>query len=111
VKLLWKSPEAGARPIVRLASAEEVTGQYFHLDTEQPLAPVAADAALAERLRTQALELTGLKPLAMSPKQQRGEATVEKVLSTALDLYAAKGSSGLTMTALIAETRISSGSL
>jgi hypothetical protein len=26
VKLLWKSPEAGARPIVRLASAEELTG-------------------------------------------------------------------------------------
>ncbi|OUC95860.1 SDR family NAD(P)-dependent oxidoreductase [Streptosporangium minutum] len=64
-KLLWKSPDAGARPVVRLALAEETagqTGRYFHIDAEQPLAPVAADAALAERLWTQALELTGLKP-------------------------------------------------
>ncbi|MEV8630668.1 SDR family NAD(P)-dependent oxidoreductase [Streptosporangium sp. NPDC051023] len=63
-KLLWKSPDVGARPVVRLALAEQVagrTGRYFHLDAEQPLAPVAADAALAERLWTQALELTGLE--------------------------------------------------
>jgi NAD(P)-dependent dehydrogenase (short-subunit alcohol dehydrogenase family) len=64
VKLLWKSPDVGARPIVRLALADEVAGQtgcYFHLDTEQPLAPVAADATLAEQLWAQALELTGLE--------------------------------------------------
>ncbi|WP_433257615.1 TetR/AcrR family transcriptional regulator [Streptosporangium sp. CA-135522] len=47
----------------------------------------------------------------MSPKQQRGEATVDRVLAAALDLYAAEGSGGLTMTALIAETGVSSGSL
>lgn len=64
VKLLWKSPDVGARPIVRLALADDVagqTGRYFHLNTEQPLAPVAADATLAEQLWTQALEITGLK--------------------------------------------------
>ncbi|MER5424306.1 SDR family NAD(P)-dependent oxidoreductase [Streptosporangium roseum] len=63
-KLLWKSPDVGARPVVRLALAEETagrTGRYFHVDVEQPLAPVAADTALAERLWTQALELTGLQ--------------------------------------------------
>ncbi|MEU9886131.1 TetR/AcrR family transcriptional regulator [Sphaerisporangium sp. NPDC051011] len=47
----------------------------------------------------------------MSPKQSRGEATAEKALRAALDLYAAKGHAGLTMTALIIETGISSGSL
>ncbi|WP_433258871.1 SDR family NAD(P)-dependent oxidoreductase [Streptosporangium sp. CA-135522] len=64
VKLLWKSPDVGAGPVVRLALAEQVarrTGRYFHIEVEQPLAPVAADAALAERLWTQALELTGLE--------------------------------------------------
>ncbi|GAA2895952.1 SDR family oxidoreductase [Streptosporangium fragile] len=63
VKLLWKSPEAGARPVVRLALAEEVaglTGRYFELEQERPPAPVATDTALAERLWDQALELTGL---------------------------------------------------
>lgn len=47
----------------------------------------------------------------MSPKQQRGEATADRVLAAALDLYAAQGPGGLTMTALIAETGVSSGSL
>ncbi|GAA3113670.1 SDR family NAD(P)-dependent oxidoreductase [Streptosporangium carneum] len=64
VKLLWKSPQTGARPVARLALAEETagrSGRYFHIEAEQPLAPVAADAALAERLWTQALELTGLE--------------------------------------------------
>ncbi|MER5321078.1 TetR/AcrR family transcriptional regulator [Streptosporangium roseum] len=47
----------------------------------------------------------------MSPKQQRGEATADRVLEAALDLYAARGAGALTMTALIAETGVSSGSL
>ncbi|GAA3113662.1 TetR/AcrR family transcriptional regulator [Streptosporangium carneum] len=47
----------------------------------------------------------------MSPKQRRGAATADRVLAAALDLYAAEGLSGLTMTALIAETGVSSGSL
>ncbi|MGV9771070.1 SDR family NAD(P)-dependent oxidoreductase [Streptosporangium sp. NPDC003464] len=64
VKLLWKSPDVGARPVARLALDAEVaglTGRYFHIEAEQPPAPVAADAALADRLWTQALELTGLE--------------------------------------------------
>lgn len=64
VKLLWKSPEVGAGPVVRLALADEVagvTGRYFELDQERPPAPVATDAVLAGRLWTQALELTGLE--------------------------------------------------
>lgn len=63
VKRLWKSPEQGARPVVRLAldpALEGVTGRYFHLEEESPLAPVARDRAMAERLWTQALELAGL---------------------------------------------------
>ncbi|MDP9869575.1 MULTISPECIES: TetR/AcrR family transcriptional regulator [Streptosporangium] len=47
----------------------------------------------------------------MSPKQRRGEATADRVLAAALDLYAAEGPGGLTMTALIAATGVSSGSL
>ncbi|HEX2316117.1 MAG TPA: TetR/AcrR family transcriptional regulator [Thermomonospora sp.] len=47
----------------------------------------------------------------MSPKHRRGEETVDRVLSAALDLYADRGHEGLTMTALIAETGVSSGSL
>ncbi|MEV8630667.1 TetR/AcrR family transcriptional regulator [Streptosporangium sp. NPDC051023] len=47
----------------------------------------------------------------MSPKQRRGEATADRILAAALDLYAAQGSGALTMTALIAETGVSSGSL
>jgi AcrR family transcriptional regulator len=47
----------------------------------------------------------------MSPKQRRGEEAVERVLNAALGLYAGKGADGLTMSALIAETGISSGSL
>ncbi|WP_068923337.1 SDR family NAD(P)-dependent oxidoreductase [Planobispora rosea] len=64
VKLLWKSPEAGARPVVRLALDEELagrTGRYFNLEQEEEVAPVAADPELAERLWGQALELAGLE--------------------------------------------------
>jgi len=47
----------------------------------------------------------------MSPKQQRGEATVDRVLTAALELYAAKGFQGIAMTAIIEWTGVSSGSL
>ncbi|MFC4059159.1 SDR family NAD(P)-dependent oxidoreductase [Planomonospora corallina] len=73
-KLLWKSPATGARPVARLALSEEVagvTGRYFHLEREQPLAPVATDAALAERFWDQALELTGVTA---APPPVRGDA-------------------------------------
>ena len=64
VKLAWKSPAVGARPVARLAVAgedAERTGRYFHLAAEQQLAPVAADAMLARQLWTQALVMTGLR--------------------------------------------------
>ena len=63
VKRLWKSPEEGARPVVRLAldpALAGVTGKYFHLEEEAPLQPVARDEALAARLWRQARELSGL---------------------------------------------------
>ncbi|MFC5749597.1 SDR family NAD(P)-dependent oxidoreductase [Actinomadura rugatobispora] len=50
-KVLWKKPAKGARPVVALALATDGgTGRYFHLEKEQPLAPVAADRDLAQRL-------------------------------------------------------------
>lgn len=63
VKRLWKSPEEGARPVVRLAidpKLEGITGRYFHLEEEAPLAPVARDAVMARALWDQALKLSGL---------------------------------------------------
>jgi NAD(P)-dependent dehydrogenase (short-subunit alcohol dehydrogenase family) len=62
VKLLWKSPRRGAQPVVRLARDPDlagVTGRYFNIDREAPLAPVARDSALAQRLWAQARQLTG----------------------------------------------------
>ncbi len=53
VKQLWKPAEAGAPPVVRLALAPElegVTGRYFHLEDEMPLADVARDAPTARAL-------------------------------------------------------------
>ncbi|GAA1870667.1 TetR/AcrR family transcriptional regulator [Myceligenerans crystallogenes] len=47
----------------------------------------------------------------MRPKQQRGEATAERVLDTALRLYAAGGEAGVTVAALTRETGISTGSI
>src|SRR5262249_8305093 len=44
VKHLWKTPEEGARPVVRLAldpSLVGVSGKFFDLDREVPLHPVA----------------------------------------------------------------------
>jgi len=63
VKQLWKTPEEGARPVVRLAlepALSNVTGRYFHVDAEMPLTDVARDQALAGRLWDQAEALCGL---------------------------------------------------
>ncbi|MET9776803.1 TetR/AcrR family transcriptional regulator [Streptomyces sp. NPDC006367] len=47
----------------------------------------------------------------MSPKQQRGEATVELLLDSALRLYAEQGEQGLTVTAVTRTSGVSLGSL
>ncbi|GAA3049794.1 TetR/AcrR family transcriptional regulator [Streptomyces roseofulvus] len=47
----------------------------------------------------------------MSRKQQRGEATVERVLDAALDLYAREGEAGLTVSALTRVSGVSTGSV
>ncbi|WP_424216868.1 TetR/AcrR family transcriptional regulator (plasmid) [Streptomyces sp. BI20] len=47
----------------------------------------------------------------MSPKQQRGEATAERVLDAALRLYADGGEAGLTVAALTREGAVSPGSV
>ena len=63
VKQLWKRPEEGARPVTRLAldpALASVTGHYFHLEEEMPLAEVARDEALAARLWEQAWSLCGM---------------------------------------------------
>ena len=65
VKQLWKTPDQGARPVVRLAldpTLAGVTGRYFDLEKETPLAAVARDRALADRLWAQAEALCGLTP-------------------------------------------------
>jgi NAD(P)-dependent dehydrogenase (short-subunit alcohol dehydrogenase family) len=59
IKVFVKRPVAGARPVVKLALARpERDGRYFHVEKEQPLAPVAADTAMARRLWEQAARLT-----------------------------------------------------
>lgn len=63
VKLTWQHPADGARPVVRLAvdpGLDGVSGRYFDVETEAPLSAVASDAALADRVWDQALELTGM---------------------------------------------------
>lgn len=68
VKTLWKKPAEGARPVVRLAldpDLASVTGRYFHLEQETPLAEVACDRALADRLWTQAARLCSMDPDAL----------------------------------------------
>jgi NAD(P)-dependent dehydrogenase (short-subunit alcohol dehydrogenase family) len=63
VKRLWKTPEAGAVPVVRLAldpTLEGVTGRYYHLEQEMPLAELARDRALAAKLWAQAESLCAL---------------------------------------------------
>ncbi|POX38175.1 TetR/AcrR family transcriptional regulator [Streptomyces sp. Ru73] len=47
----------------------------------------------------------------MSPKQQRGEATVEQLLEAALGVYAASGEQGLTVSAVTRASGVSLGSL
>ncbi len=47
----------------------------------------------------------------MSPKQQRGEATVEQVLDAALGIYASSGEAGLTLGAITTASRVSAGSI
>ncbi|MFH9726140.1 TetR/AcrR family transcriptional regulator [Streptomyces sp. NPDC017254] len=47
----------------------------------------------------------------MSPKQQRGEATVERLLTTALRVYADSGRQGFTVNAVTAAGGVSLGSL
>ncbi|MDI3387622.1 TetR/AcrR family transcriptional regulator [Streptomyces sp. B-S-A8] len=47
----------------------------------------------------------------MSPKQKRGEATVEQVLDAALRIYAASGEGGLTVEAVTRTSGVSSGSV
>ncbi|MFH9069489.1 TetR/AcrR family transcriptional regulator [Streptomyces alboflavus] len=47
----------------------------------------------------------------MAPKQQRGEATVDLLLDTALRVYAASGRQGFTVNAVTAASGVSFGSL
>ncbi|MEE1838445.1 MULTISPECIES: TetR/AcrR family transcriptional regulator [unclassified Streptomyces] len=47
----------------------------------------------------------------MSPKQQRGEATAEQVLDSALGIYAADGEAGLTVGAITRASGVSAGSV
>jgi AcrR family transcriptional regulator len=47
----------------------------------------------------------------MSPKQQRGEATVEQLLDAALRVYAESGEQGLTVSAITRASGVSLGSL
>ncbi|MEU9121019.1 TetR/AcrR family transcriptional regulator [Streptomyces sp. NPDC048506] len=47
----------------------------------------------------------------MSPKQQRGEATVDRLLTTALHVYAATGQQGFTVNAVTRASGVSLGSL
>ncbi|OLF16882.1 SDR family NAD(P)-dependent oxidoreductase [Actinophytocola xanthii] len=58
VKRTWQPPEAGARPVVRLADPDGLTGRYFEVDEEKP---GPADEDLAQRLWRQAVELTGAR--------------------------------------------------
>ncbi|QKV91804.1 SDR family NAD(P)-dependent oxidoreductase [Streptomyces sp. NA02950] len=64
MKRSWASPERGATPVVRLAlESGGASGRYFDADRQAPLAPVAADQALAQRVWDQAETLTGLTGL------------------------------------------------
>ncbi|GAA0283951.1 SDR family NAD(P)-dependent oxidoreductase [Cryptosporangium japonicum] len=60
-KRRWATPAEGAGPIVRLVTEPTGTGAYHHLDEPTPLTAPATDRALAERLWSQAAELTGVR--------------------------------------------------
>jgi NAD(P)-dependent dehydrogenase (short-subunit alcohol dehydrogenase family) len=65
VKRRFDDAALGARPVVRLARDPELagrSGEYYHVDTPQPLTGPATQADLGEALWTQALSLTGLAP-------------------------------------------------
>lgn len=61
VKRTWKSPEEGARPVVRLADAVVRSGTYFHEGEEQGLLPIATDAALVEALWNATATFAGIR--------------------------------------------------
>lgn len=62
VKHAWKTPAAGARPVVRLATdASERGGRYFEVDVEKPLLPVARDEALARAVWERSVALAHLE--------------------------------------------------
>lgn len=76
VKRLWKAPEEGARPVVRLAldpALDSTSGRYYELDVERPLALNASDPELARAVCEQAEALCGLAPL-HSPGHAENEA-------------------------------------
>lgn len=63
VKRTWKSPETGARSVLRLAcdpALQGVTGKYFHVERETELEPVARDEELAARVWAHAAAAVGL---------------------------------------------------
>jgi NAD(P)-dependent dehydrogenase (short-subunit alcohol dehydrogenase family) len=63
IKLLWKSPEQGAEPVIHLAVSDEVkgvSGKFFMLKKEMPLIKKAKDYALSDRLWSLSRKLAGL---------------------------------------------------
>lgn len=62
VKRFWTEPEAGAKPVVKLAidpELEGVSGKYFDIFKEMPLAENARDPELARRTWELSAKLTG----------------------------------------------------
>lgn len=79
VKRLWKTPEEGARPVVRLACEEPRHprgGRYLEIDEEKELLPFARDEALARAVWDQALAATGLAGKD-DPSEHRADAHAE----------------------------------
>jgi NAD(P)-dependent dehydrogenase (short-subunit alcohol dehydrogenase family) len=63
VKRLWKSPEKGAKPVVRLAIGEDVegvSGRYYNEFEEIPVADNAKDPETSEKLWNLSLDLCGV---------------------------------------------------
>lgn len=62
-KLFMVTPERGAAPVIRLATAPELAGRsglYFDRDRERPASPAALDDAAASRLWEESLRLAPL---------------------------------------------------